>query len=42
MGGVNELGEDENFVARVEQRRRSPVRVGGCLVSFLSELERVG
>jgi len=41
MGGVNELGEDENFVTRVEQQRRSPVRVGGCLIVFLSKLEQV-
>jgi len=38
---VNELGEDENFIARVEQWGRSPVEVGSCLVSFLSELEGV-
>jgi len=29
----------KTFVARVEQQRRSPVRVGSCLVSFLSKFE---
>ena len=41
MGGANELGEDENFVTGVEQQR-SLVRVRGCLILFLSKLERVG
>jgi len=33
-GGVNEFGKDENFVTGVEQQRRSPVGVGGCLIVF--------
>ena len=39
-GGANEIGKDENFIARVEQQR-SPVEVGSCLVALLSELEGV-
>jgi len=42
MGGADELGENENFVTRVEQQRRSLVRVRGCLIAFLSKLEQVG
>jgi len=38
-GSADEFGEDEYFVAGVERRRRSPVRVRGCLVALLSELE---
>jgi len=38
MGSADEFGKDEYFIARVEQWR-SPVRVRGCLVVLLSELE---
>jgi len=38
-GSADEFGEDEYFIARVEQRRRSLVGVRGCLVVLLSELE---
>jgi len=38
-GSVDEFGKDEYFIAGVEQQRRSPVRVRGCLVVLLSELE---
>jgi len=38
-GSVDEFGKDEYFITGVERRRRSPVRVGGCLVVLLSELE---
>jgi len=39
MGSADEFGKDEYFIARVEQWRRSPVGVRGCLVALLSELE---
>ena len=39
MGSADEFGKDEYFITGVERRRRSPVRVGGCLVVLLSELE---
>jgi len=39
MGSVDEFGEDEYFIARVEQWRWSPVRVRGCLVALLSKFE---
>jgi len=38
-GSADEFGKDEYFIARVERRGRSPVRVRGCLVALLSELE---
>jgi len=38
-GSADEFGKDKYFIARVEWWRRSPVRVRGCLVALLSELE---
>jgi len=39
MSSADEFGKDEYFVAGVEQWRRSPVGVRGCLVALLSKLE---
>jgi len=38
-GSVDEFGKDKYFITRVEQQRRSPVGVRGCLVALLSKLE---
>jgi len=38
-GSADEFGKDEYFIAGVEWQRRSLVRVRGCLVALLSELE---
>jgi len=38
-GSADEFGKDEYFTTRVERQRGSLVRVRGCLVALLSELE---
>jgi 2-phosphoglycerate kinase len=39
---VDELGEDENFIARVEWWRRDSAEVRRCLIVFLGEPHGIG